>query len=226
METPREKKRHTEYLIFATLIVFMFSLTIMIWNRVPSDASIPVHWGIDGKPDRFGGKIEGLLLIPLISLLFPFLYWLIPKIDPRKFNVEKSRKAYVVIIIAIMTFMAVVHSIMAASACGRTINVSIIIPAAVGVLFMILGNYMGKIRSNFFLGFRTPWTLSSDLSWNKTHRLAGWIMVVFGLMLALTAIIGNGTATMIVLLSGMLATIAIPTIYSYLKWKSDPCRKH
>ena len=161
-------------------------------------------------------------MIPLISLLFPILYFAIPRIDPRKYNVEKSRKAFAITIVSTMAFMAVLHAIVVAGALGRTVNVSLVLTILVGILFMVIGNYMGKIKSNFFIGFRTPWTLSSDISWNKTNRLAGWLLVLYGLSLTIASICGNRIVLIAVFFFGIATVVAVPMVYSYTIWKKDP----
>jgi uncharacterized membrane protein len=224
MDAQNTKTIRPEYWIFGILLLFMACLSAWAWNKIPDAAHLPVHWGLNG-PDRYAGKFEGLLILPLLGAVFPILYIVAPLIDPRKFNLEKSRKAFSISLLSAVVFIAIIHSFMIAGALGRTQNVSLVMPVLVGLLFMVLGNYMGKIKSNFFLGFRTPWTLSSDLSWNKTHRLAGWIFVLFGLCLAAAAFSTNTMLLSSVFAGGLAAALVIPTVYSYAIWKRDPARR-
>jgi uncharacterized membrane protein len=200
----------------------MLLLSGWAWMQVPADQKIPVHWGLSGKPDRFGGKFEGLFLLPLMTIGLIALFALIPRIEPRKLNLERSRRAYIAIWTGVLGMMAVVHALVVLSALGRDVAVSIIVPVIIGVLMMITGNYLGKVRSNFFVGVRTPWTLSSELSWNKSNRLGGWLFVIWGLVIVLSAVIGKPSLTYRVILAGAGVLIVVTTLYSYLVWKADP----
>lgn len=115
-----------------------------------------------------------------------------------------------------------IHAALALTAVGRPIDVARIVPVGLGVLFLVVGNYLGKLRSNFTAGIRTPWTLSSELSWNKTHRAAGRLFVGLGLLLLLCGLTGSTGATWAVALGGTFAGVAFLFVYSYLVWRRDP----
>lgn len=93
-------------------------------------------------------------------------------------------------------------------------------PFLVGIMFIIMGNYMGKIRPNWFMGIRTPWTLSSDEVWNKTHRLGGKLFVLAGALLILVAFL-PGSVTLVTLIIGVAAVVIIPTVYSFILFKRE-----
>jgi len=209
-------------LFSAVIIGIMFLLAAWSWLRIPEGASIPVHWGINGEADRYGGKFEGLLLLPVITLLAALLLSLIPRIDPRGENIARSAKAYKSIWFVTLLFMLAIYVMSILAALGWAINMGRIIGPALGILFIILGNYMGKIRSNYTVGIRTPWTLASELSWNKTHRLGGKLFVALGLLVLVMALFGQGALTFYVLLAGLLITLITLFAYSYIVWKSDP----
>jgi uncharacterized membrane protein len=90
-----------------------------------------------------------------------------------------------------------------------------------GILFMAIGNYLGKVRSNFMFGIRTAWTLSSEISWNKTHRLGGWLFFITGLLVFLSGLWRNGELTFGLLFAGTLSSVILLFGYSYWVWKSD-----
>ncbi|MCB0144848.1 MAG: SdpI family protein, partial [Caldilineaceae bacterium] len=168
-------------LIFSAVVIgIMFLIAAWAWMQLPADASIPVHWGINGEADRYGGKFEGLLMPPLITLGIVLLMAFIPRLDPRGENIVRSSAAYKAIWVVIMLFMLLIYGIALLAIFGWPLDIGRIVGGAVGILFIILGNYMGKIRSNYTMGIRTPWTLASELSWNKTHRLGGKLFVTLG----------------------------------------------
>jgi uncharacterized membrane protein len=199
----------------------MWSVAAAAWRFAPD--RLPVHWNLAGEVDRYGGKVEGLLLLPLlVTALYPLLL-LLPRIDPGRANYATFADVYTLIRLSITAMLAFVYACILLASFGYHVDMGLLIPLAVGILFCILGNVMGKIRPNWFVGVRTPWTLSSRDSWNKTHRLAGRLFVVLGCTFAaygflqtvwmLTAVIALGVA--------MLLWIVI---YSYLVWRHDPNR--
>ncbi|MFB3787946.1 MAG: SdpI family protein [bacterium] len=203
-------------------ITLMFILSAYGWLHVPADQRIPVHWGINGQPDRYGSKFEGLLSIPLVSCILFALFLAIPWLEPRRMNLERSQKAYKAIIIGLFLFMLVLQGTMVFSALGYPFGMSQIVPTGVGLLFLLIGNYMGKMRSNFFMGIRTPWTLSSDLSWNKTHRLGGKLFAGFGVLMMILPWLVDGSVLFGFLIAGIVIVALVPIVYSYVVWKSDP----
>lgn len=153
-------------------LLAMAGLAVWAWIRFPADARIPIHWNLAGEIDRYAGKAEGVLLLPLVCLCLVALFAVLPLIEPRRANLQKSAKPYALTSMALLCFMLLLYGAILAIACGMSIRLPQVIQAGAGVLFILIGNYMGKIRSNFMFGIRTSWTLSSELSWNKTHRWA------------------------------------------------------
>jgi uncharacterized membrane protein len=165
-------------LVQLAIMAGMFTVAAWAWPQVPD--RLPVHRNLQGAVDRYGGKFEGLLLLPLVTLGLYLLLRFVSLIDPGRLNYQNFRKAYNAIRIALVLFMALMYGLMIYSAFGNQGNTTTVILLAMGALFIVLGNFMGKIRPNWFVGVRTPWTLSSKLSWDKTHRLAGWLFVLMG----------------------------------------------
>lgn len=211
------------YLIFSAIVaVLMFALSAWAWGQIPADAQIPVHWGINGQPDRYGGKFEGLLLMPIIVTAVAALLAVVPRIDPRGENIKRSSKAYGALWIAIMLFFLFLHGSLIFSTLGRDVPIDMIVPGGVGLLFIIIGNYMGKVRRNYMFGIRTPWTLASDLSWNKTHRLGGRLFILLGLLMISTALFTTGAVTFGIMFAGIIGLLITVFAYSYTVWKQDP----
>jgi len=204
------------------LTIFMSILCTYTWINIPEGQKIPVHWGIDGQPDRYGSKVEGLLVMPLVSIALTGLFYGIPYIEPRRLNLTASRKAYMAIALSVQIFMAVIYSVMVTAALGKKVEMDQIVPIGLGFLFLIIGNYMGKIRSNFFCGIRTPWTLSSELSWNKTHRLGGKLFMTLGALVMVSPIFSDKSLKTGILLGGIIGMVVFLFAYSYWIWKNDP----
>lgn len=203
------------------VIAAMWVAVVAFWPSRPD--RIPVHWGITGEVDRYGGKAEGLLLLPSMAVLLYLVLLFAPRLDPGRLNYPGFAGAYTVIRTAVIALLAVIDAVVLLSARGVAIDMNRFIGLAVGAMFLVMGNVMGKLRPNWFFGVRTPWTLSSKRSWTHTHRLAGWVFVIGGITLMAAGVIGKPVAMEIAF--GILAAGALTSIvYSYFVWRSDPDR--
>lgn len=212
-------------IVGSAAVIGMLILSAWAWPQIPDDAQVPIHWGIDGTPDGYGPKWLGLLGIPILTALVVALLLVIPRFEPRRANLERSATAYVAVGIAITLFVTALHVAAVLAALGEDINLGMVASIGIGLAFVVMGNYLGKTRSNWFFGIRTPWTLSSDLSWTRTHRLGGIAFVVVGLLVIVTALVAGPSVAIWVLLGGMAASIVGLLPYSYLVWRSDPDRQ-
>ncbi|MBN1258052.1 MAG: SdpI family protein [Planctomycetes bacterium] len=216
----------TSKVVIAVVIAAMLCIAIWAWRELPADSKIPVHYGMDGKPDRYGGKFEALLLLPIITIALSAFLVYIPRIAPRKKNIEKSASVYNVLLKIYPCFMLAVYLLMLSIGFGIDLNINTIMLCLMGILFLVMGNYLGKVKSNFFIGIRTPWTLSSELSWYRTHRMAGWLVVIIGILYLLSGAWGVSGKLLVALILGSAIAITIILVpYSYLVWKNDPDRK-
>jgi uncharacterized membrane protein len=204
------------------LLLTMFVLALATWPVAPD--RIPVHWDFKGMPDRYGGKVEGLLATPLLALGIYALMIVLPRFDPRFGHYFRFAEVYNLIRTSIVTLLFGAYLVIILWARGNQVRVELGAPILVGTFFLILGNCLGKVRSNWFVGIRTPWTLSSEESWNKTHRLGGKIFMLIGVGFILLALIKSPW-----LLAGVIAlligSILFLMIYSYVIWRRDPYRQ-
>jgi uncharacterized membrane protein len=202
-------------------IAAMFLVAALCWSHA-SDR-IPVHWNWRGEVDRYGGKFEGLLLLPLVSVALYLLLLVLPLFDPGKANYRTFAGAYNLIRLTITLFLSAIYAVGVLVSLGYHVDMNTAIGLALGVLFIVLGNVMGKIRPNWFVGVRTPWTLSSKLSWTKTHRLAGWLFIVMGLLAVVWAILQNAWMLGVMITVDIACGISL-VVYSYLVYRKDPAR--
>ncbi len=202
-------------------IAAMFVAAALCWSYVPD--RIAVHWNLQGKADGFGGKLEGLLLLPAVSLGIYLLLRFLPLIDPGRANYTTFAGAYNAIRFSISLFLSAIYADTLLVALGYNVNINTMVGLALGALFIVLGNLMGKIRPNWFVGVRTPWTLSSKMSWTKTHRLAGWLFIGMGLMAAAWGVLQIDWlfAVMLGIDAGCVLLIVV---YSYIVYRRDPQR--
>ena len=203
------------------LIGAAFAAAAWAWPQLPE--RLPTHWNIHGEVDGWGNKFTALLLVPLIMVGVYLLMLLLPLVDPGRANYQNFPKAYNVIRVAILAYLSAIYAATLAAAFGYKINMMSVILPLVGVLLIVLGNFLGKIRPNWFVGIRTPWTLSSQLSWDKTHRVGGWLFIAMGLLFFPVALIQTtwSLVAMLVIDACMLGWLVV---YSYLVYRSDPQR--
>lgn len=206
------------------LIAAMVGLSLWAWPSIPADAQFPVHWNLEGVADRFGSKEEALFSIPIISAMLTLIFLVIPRFDPRRKNLEQSAKLWNAAAIGVVLLAGAVHAFLVFSALGFDLRVTDVVVPGIAGLFVLLGNYLGKTRSNWFAGVRTPWTLSSDYSWEKTHRWAGRLFVVTGVLTLAAWLLTDERTTMVVMIAAITATALISVVLSYVYWKNDPDR--
>ena len=204
----------------------MLAVSVYGWIQIPAGTEIPIHWNFAGEVDGTAGKVEAFLLLPAISLVAFLLLSLVPKLAPRRSHVEQSAKAYLAIGVIFGGIMLTLHSLVVLASLGYAVNISTTLTAAVGVMLIVMGNFMGKVRSNFIFGMRTPWTLSSELSWNKTHRLVGKLLMLWGVVVLTLSYTLNATQSLIYTACGVLCIIAFGCVYSYRVWRSDSAAQH
>ncbi|MEW5702476.1 MAG: SdpI family protein [Candidatus Zixiibacteriota bacterium] len=203
------------------VLAAMFALALVTWSWAPE--RIPMHWNLQGHIDRYGGKLEGLLAIPLLAIGIYLLMLLLPRIDPGRANYPLFSGAYLVIRTAMVVFLALIYGVIHLWIRGHEVAVQTVVPILVGGFFIVIGNLLGKIRPNWFLGVRTPWTLSSKTSWSKSNRLAGWLLITSGLLTAAVGILQPTWGIWLIIVS-LAALVLIVTPYSYFVWRHDPER--
>ena len=202
----------------AGLIAAAWGISLAVFARLPE--RVPIHWGLNGEPDPWSGRTIGAFGLPALMIgIWALCYWL-PALDPRRENYPKFRGTYDSVVAAVLALMLVVHASTLGVALGMAIPIPVVISLAVGSLLVVIGNLLPRARPNWFFGIRTPWTLSNDRVWDRTHRVGGRAMVVAGLIVAVS---GFAPAPW----PGILITIAaiggavVPIVYSYVAWRDD-----
>jgi len=200
------------------LFVGVFSLvgTFCVYNKLPT--RIPIHWGLDGTIDRFGDRMF-VFFTGSLPLFMYVLYLIIPKIDPRKDSYEKHANSYKIIILAIVLFLIEFHWVSILFSLGYGVNMPLIIKLSIGILFIVVGNYMPLIKHNYTLGIRTPWTLASEIVWEKTHRVGGYLWVLSGFTWAFFAFL-NQPWVFFALMGQLVLCLMGIIVYSYILFRN------
>ena len=205
------------WLVVGTALVF----TGIVYPRLPEQ--IATHWDVSGVVNGWSGRLAGAMLIPGIMVIMALLLPRLPAIDPRRVNYEKFRPTYDLIINAVLTMLAVLHIAMLGVALGWPVSMARLTPIMAGGLFVVLGNVLPRARPNWLVGIRTPWTLSNDRVWERTHRLGGFMFVAAGVALMLGAAAPTRLVGPLILGAVMVAAI-VPLVYSYVAWKQETSR--
>ena len=201
------------------LAVLPLVMVLAVYGRLPE--RVPMHWGINGEIDRYGDKIE---LLPLagLNILFGLMMPFLAKVDPRKRNYERFSKTYENMMLVLLGFLSIVVGVtLFETLHPGMISVTKVITGMVALLFILLGNMMPKVKSNFYTGIKTPWALSSDEVWNKTQRLGGKTFVFGGLLLLLTDLFLPVRLLFIVLMAVIVIICLVPTVASYLWYQQE-----
>jgi uncharacterized membrane protein len=216
--------RRPALLVTAVAVALELGIAAYGFSRVPPGARVAIHWDAMGHANGYGDAFWAFTLVPALTVLISAGLAFVPSIEPRRRNLQRSGAAYVAVWISLVVLMVALQAAIVLSALGAARSETIVrlVPAAVGVMLAVVGNYLGKIRSNFFFGIRTPWTLSSERSWNRTHRLGGRLLVAVGLAAAATSVFP--WVGIFVLVVGVPAVIVIVFVYSYVQWSRDPAK--
>jgi uncharacterized membrane protein len=203
------------------LIGGMFAWAAATWSTAPE--RFPVHWNLAGEVDRYGGKVEGLLVLPIITVGLYLLLIFLPRIDPGRVNYPRFAGAYRAIRLGLTGFLTAIYAVTQLAAYGYAVDVTLVIMVLAGLLFVLIGAILGQVRPNWFVGIRTPWTLSSERSWTLTHRFGGRLFVAIGLALIVAGLIRTPWA---LILAGVIVFggVCWMILYSYIIWRTDPNR--
>ena len=213
---------HRNLWLSSVLLVFAaFAISALLWSRLPDP--VPTHWGIDGRVNGWMPKFPGAVISPLVMIGMLALFAALPAISPSGFRMERFGTVYSWMVLGLTALLLVIHVLVLSAALGHDAAVSHGMPLVLAVAMILLGNWMPKVRRNFFVGIRTPWTIANEEVWAKTHRFAGKTMVVGGVAAVIAAVSPAARWLPIAL---VLAAVLLPAVYSYVAWKSMQPARH
>ena len=212
-------KNYKKAIIITTLVTLLpILLGVILWEKLPD--SIATHWGADGQADGWSNKAFAVFGLPCILAAIHLFSVCIMLNDPKRKNIHKKPLTLVFWIVPVVSFVANGFTYMAAL--GSDIDITLIISILVGVLCIMLGNYMPKLQQNYTVGIKLPWTLNSAENWNRTHRLGGKLFIVGGVLIAVSGFLSpflGETAGIVIMLGIILLCTLVPAGYSFWLFK-------
>jgi uncharacterized membrane protein len=202
---------------FVLWIIVAMSFAVSAWFYPKMPQIMATHWGIDGQANGYMDKFWGLFLLPVILALTAGLMTAIPKIDPLKNNIAKFRGYYDNFLLFVAIFFLYLHGLAIAWNMGREFDMGKAIIPAMTAIFWFAGILMEKSKRNWFIGIRTPWTISDDAIWDKTNKLAAKIFKTFAV--AGLAAISFGAVYFVWLVFALVAASIYLVAYSYFLWR-------
>jgi uncharacterized membrane protein len=202
------------------LVVAVLAAAASVWvySRLPP--MVATHWNLQGVPDGYSSRFWAAAIMPLLTLALTGIFNVLPRVDPRGQNYARFLSSYWLIANAVLAFSGLAHALILANGLGYTVHVDRLLPVGIGLLFAFLGNYLTRVEPNWFIGVRTPWTLSSDAVWRRVHRTAGWLFVIAGLVIAAGAFAPRRTF-MSIFIAAIVAATGVPVVQSYVLWKRE-----
>ncbi len=206
-------------LLVSIIIILIASLAgILLWNQLPD--SMASHWGVNDQVNGYTTKFLGVFLMPVIATGMLLLFLVIPTIDPLKANIKQFREYFNTFIALIITFLVYIHALTLVWNMGYTsFRMSTAMLPGMGLLFIFMGLMITKARRNFFIGIRTPWTLSSDKVWDETHRLGGKLYMAAGVLALFGAFFPNHALWFIMF--PIIGASLVSVVYSYVLFRRE-----
>ncbi len=202
--------------LVVSAVFVLIAVAVAAWLYPHLPARVPSHWNLQGQVDGTLPRGWGAAMPALMVLGVAVLTVVLPYISPRSFEIRPFGPVYVGLMLVIQGFVLVIGLATLLTGAGYPVPVPMLVMVCVGLLFMVLGNYMGKLRKNFFIGIRTPWTLASDAVWERTHRLGGWTFMLGGVLFVVAAFTGGGMWLPIV---AVVIAAVVPMAYSWFIYR-------
>ncbi|HSM71072.1 MAG TPA: SdpI family protein [Anaerolineales bacterium] len=206
-------------IIVLVLIVGAILAGALLWNQLPDPMAS--HWNVNDEVDGYMSRFWGVFLMPLVTFGLFLLFLLIPNIDPLKANIAEFRGTFNLFIAFIIGFLMYVHALTLRWNLGYTdLGIGKAMLPALGLLFFIIGSMLRKAKRNWFIGIRTPWTLSSDTVWDRTHQIGGLLFMATGVLAVIGGFFGGSVAFWSLMIP-VLGTTIFLVVYSYVLYQRE-----
>jgi len=213
-----EMSAKTTTILAGIIILLSLIAGVLLYDKLPDPMAS--HWGVNDQVDDYMSKFWGVFLMPLVSLAMLLIFLIIPRLDPLKENIAEFRETFYLFILLMILFMTYLWILTLFWNLGFTFfKMSTALLPAMGLLFVFIGYMLGKAKRNWFIGIRTPWTLSSDTVWDETHRLGSILFVASGILTMIGVFFGSYAVWFI--LVPTLGTSLFLVVYSYILYQRE-----
>ena len=216
-EKARIKKTHKSEIIILVIVLLAFIVSVYFYPKMPEKMAF--HWNTKGEVDGYSSKFFGLFFLPIILAGLDLLFILIPKIDPSKENIEKFRKYYDGFVILFSIYMVTIHLEIILWNVGIKLSPVVLITVGMGILLFYIGILCENSKRNWFIGIRTPWTISNEMVWEKTHKIGGKLFKIAGIITFIGAFFQR-YAVFFIIIPVISVTIYV-VVYSYLEYQKE-----
>lgn len=204
-------KQYKKHLILSSLVTLLPALFgLIFWDQLP--ALMPTHWGTGAEADGFSSKVFAVFALPVILLAFQWLCLFLTQLDPK--NKGRNQKPFTLVMWIMPVVSLFTSAIMYSAALGYTMHLGAVMMLPIGLMFVVIGNYLPKYRQNYTMGIKIKWTLANEENWNLTHRFGGKCWVIGGIVMALCAFL-PGRISIWVMLAGIFLLVLAPVLYSW-----------
>ena len=213
----REFVNKNKWTLLITSVIILLPILggVLLWDKLPEQ--VPFHWGINGEVDGWASKPVAVFLMPLMLLAVQWLCVAATTLEPK--GKESTATKMMGVVLWIIPLLNILLNVMVyLAAFGREVDAAVVLPLVFGVLFVVMGNYLPKCKQSYTMGIKLPWTLNDEANWNATHRLAGKLWVVGGLLTMPCALLPS-VAAFVTMMVVLLLMCVIPTVYSYRFYK-------
>ena len=207
------KKNKITLIITSLITLIPIVVGLLLWYQLPEQ--VPYHWNINGEVDGWASKTQAVFLMPLLMLAMHWICVFASTADPKSKNYHPKSITLVLWICPVLNL--VLNTMVYSAALGYGLDIEMLMPILMGVLFILIGNLLPKMQQSYTMGIKLPWTLNNEENWNKTHRLAGKIWVAGGVLILATAIWGSFW----ILIGASIIMVLVPVIYSYLLYRKQ-----
>lgn len=221
MSNPLKMSLKTEGLSLV-LIFLSFVFGFYFYQYFP--ASVASHWGLNGEVDGYSSRGLAAFLLPAMITAMYLFFLVLPYFDPKKEQYAAFAPTYHKFKDLMVVFLFILFLLTGINGLGQTVNIGFWVPIMVGGLFAQIGWLLKGVKMNWFMGVRTPWTLSSETVWAKTHEASGWVFTVSGLLIAATVLV-PGSAKVVLFIVAILFMIVTLPLYSYLLYAREKKEK-
>lgn len=204
--------------VFITQLLIVVAMLVTGWilfDNLPDQ--MPTHWNVEGQVDGYMPKSTAIYLFPGITFAAALLFPVLSMIDPRKEKYVLFRRPWLILQTVFVLFFAYMYFVSLYLALNPDVLITPFILTGLGILFIIIGNYLGKVRQNYFVGIKTPWTLHSEEVWNKTQRVGGWAFLFAGIVTLINAFVRWQLVP--VMITVLAIAVIVPVVYSYILYR-------